>query len=90
MVGQSMQTSLAAMMIQREHGNAALGMHSYNGRRVMGYKLPIWQRQEKWSDAQCSRFVESIWMGVGLGTFMVNSCSCNGWHHLPVDGTQRW
>lgn len=38
----------------------------------MGYKLPNWQRQAKWSDEQCSRFLESIWMGSWIGTFMVN------------------
>lgn len=90
MVGQSMQTTLAMMIIQREHGNAALDKQGYTGRRVMGYKLPRWQRQAKWSDAQCSRFVESIWMGVGLGTFMVNSCICNdAIDQILLDGQQR-
>lgn len=90
MVGQSMQTTLAMMIIQREHGNAALDKQGYTGRRVMGYKLPSWQRQEKWSDAQCSRFVESIWMGVGHGTFMVNSCTCNdAIDQILLDGQQR-
>ncbi|MFA4834513.1 MAG: DUF262 domain-containing protein [Dehalococcoidia bacterium] len=90
MVGQSMQTTLAMMIIQREHSNAALDKQGYNGRRVMGYKLPSWQRQAKWSDEQCSRFLESIWMGVGLGTFMVNSNTFNETiDQILLDGQQR-
>ena len=90
MFGQSMQTTLAVMIIQRKHGNAVLDKQGYSGRRVMGYKLPSWQRQEKWSDAQCSRFLESIWMGVGLGTFMVNSHTSNeAIDQILLDGQQR-
>lgn len=90
MVGQSMQTSLAVMTIQRKQGNAVLDKQGYTGRRVMGYKLPSWQRKAKWTDEQCSRFLESIWMGVGIGTFMVNSHSSNdAIDQILLDGQQR-
>lgn len=88
--GQSMQTSLGMMVVQRERGNAELDKQGYKGRRVMGYKLPSWQRKAKWSDQQCSRFLESIWMGAGLGAFMVNSNDSNkDIDQILLDGQQR-
>lgn len=38
---------------------------------VMGMPLAPWQRPFKWSLEQCARFVESAWMGVHLGTYIV-------------------
>ena len=63
---------LAQMESQIGIGNRMLDEMGWTGRRVLGYKLPEWQRQEVWTDGQCIRFIESIWLGVGLGAFMVN------------------
>lgn len=88
--GQMMQTQLQMMLMQRETLNKILDNEGYTGRRVLGYKLPVWQRNEKWSEAQCTRFIESIWLGVGLGTFMVNMTESNkDADNILLDGQQR-
>lgn len=61
--GQSMQTSMQVLMLQRETQDRLLDEVGYTGRRVLGYKLPAWQRPEVWTVEQCVRFIESVWMG---------------------------
>lgn len=90
--GQMMQASLQAMMSMRDTQNRVLDADGYKGRRVLGYKLPVWQRHEAWTDQQCVRFLESIWMGVALGTYMVNfsvSGDDDDTHMILLDGQQR-
>jgi hypothetical protein len=90
--GQSMQTQLGFMLIHRKIQNLVLDQSEYRGRRVLGYKLPDWQRAEVWTDIQCIKFIESIWLGVVLGSFMVNlSASGNDddTHMVLLDGQQR-
>jgi hypothetical protein len=90
--GQMMQTTMAGMESTRDIQERILQTSGYTGRRVLGYKLPEWQRLEVWSDEQCSRFVRSIWMGVGLGAFMVNfskSGKNDDTHLVLLDGQQR-
>lgn len=41
-------------------------------RFVMGYPLPWWQRQRKWSLEQNVRFITSIWEDVDVGSYLVN------------------
>jgi hypothetical protein len=40
-------------------------------RFVMGLPLAPWQREFKWTEEQCRRFISSIWTGVHLGTYVV-------------------
>jgi hypothetical protein len=90
--GELMQTSLGGMMSMRDTQNRILTDHGYKGRSVLGYKLPVWQRPEVWTDDQCTKFLTSIYMGVGLGTFMVNfsrSMADDDTHMLLLDGQQR-
>lgn len=90
--GQQMQTTLAGMHILISIQNKALDANGYTGRRVLGYKLPTWQRPEVWTDDQCVRFIQSIWMGVGLGSFMVNMAyggTSDDMHMVLLDGQQR-
>lgn len=90
--GQMMQTTLGGMISIRDIQNCVLDTDGYAGRRVLGYKLPVWQRPEVWTDEQCVRFLESIWMGVGLGTFMVNYSGSgvdDDTHLILLDGQQR-
>lgn len=83
-------TLLSQMVYHRSLMNAQLDEQGYSGRRVMGFKLPCWQRREKWSDEQCLRFIESIWLGVGLGTYMVNESIRNpDADQVLLDGQQR-
>lgn len=41
-------------------------------RFVMGYPLPEWQRPLVWIEAQRIRFITSLWMGVDVGSYLVN------------------
>lgn len=63
-------------------------------RTVMGYNLPSWQRGEVWSDEQKVKFIESAWMGLGLGTYTVNVPPFDEdvphrLDNLLIDGQQR-
>ncbi|KZN20444.1 MULTISPECIES: DUF262 domain-containing protein [Pseudomonas] len=87
--GQSMQTSLGGMYSERKRLGEVLDSWGYTGRRVLGYKLPSWQRPEVWSDEQCTKFIESIWLGVGLGTFQVNDSPKTALSLILLDGQQR-
>ena len=76
-------------------------MYPWASRFVMGLPLPSWQRGHTWSREQDIRFIQSIWAGVDIGTYMVNDlCSAvpgvNGKHEhyrensdILLDGQQR-
>ncbi len=48
--------------------------------RILGFRLPKWQRALVWTDDQNRRFLESAWLALHLGTFVVTS-----W--VPKEGT---
>lgn len=63
--------------------------------RVMGFNLPPWQRDAVWEDDQSQCFIESIFLGLGTGHYVVTNLeydeagnilktSC-----LLMDGQQR-
>lgn len=86
--GTTMQTQLNMLLLQRERGSVV--DPAFTGRRVLGYKLPAFQRPAVWSDAQCTAFLESLWLGISPGTYMVNwSMVGNDFHYLLLDGQQR-
>jgi hypothetical protein len=61
-------------------------------RQVLGLGLPSWQRPLVWNDAQCQRFIQSIWTGVPLGFWMLNTIDADAPHQLEalvIDGQQR-
>jgi hypothetical protein len=41
---------------------------------LCGYRLPPFQRPPVWTVEQAIRFLESAWMGLHLGTYVVNRC----------------
>lgn len=90
--GELMQTSMHGLLSMRVTNTVTLDEGGYTGRRLFGYKLPVWQRKEVWTDDQCVRFIVSAWMGVGLGTYMVNM-SATGRNDdtdlILLDGQQR-
>jgi hypothetical protein len=62
---------------------------------LLGRRLPPFQRPAVWSVPQSIRFIESAWLGVHLGTYVVNRCDefvgdyvhrTDGW---IIDGQQR-
>lgn len=63
-------------------------------RFVMGFPLPSWQRPLVWSAEQNERFITSLWVGIDVGTYMVNEwCHAKGglaeFSDLLLDGQQR-
>lgn len=57
-------------------------MYPWASRFAMGYPLPSWQRQFKWTEEQKQRFIHSIWSGVDLGSYLVNEL----WEHQGAEG----
>lgn len=63
-------------------------------RYAMGFPLPAWQRPLVWTAQQCGRFIESAWLGLHLGTLVVNGVRHEGGSVHPlsgllIDGQQR-
>lgn len=61
-------------------------------RYVMGYKLPSWQRPFVWTRDQKVKLIESLWLGLNIGTFTVNrdpGYQRNEFDNLLIDGQQR-
>ncbi|WP_198014640.1 DUF262 domain-containing protein [Salipiger mucosus] len=59
-------------------------------RTVMGLKLPTWQRPLVWTEEQNIRFLESLWLGLPVGTYSYNMVLDGGaLDGLLIDGQQR-
>jgi hypothetical protein len=41
-------------------------------RFVMGFPIPSWQRPLVWTNEQNIRFIRSIWLGLDIGSYMIN------------------
>ena len=65
--------------------------HKLDGSRmVMGYNLPEWQRPFVWTEAQSIRLIESIWLGLSIGTYTFNRSGDDpNYDNLLIDGQQR-
>jgi hypothetical protein len=64
-------------------------------RQLMGLVLPPWQRPEVWSLSQKIRFIESVFLGLGTGYYVLNGADyAQDGTPLPmsawlIDGQQR-
>jgi hypothetical protein len=59
-------------------------------RMVMGYRLPEWQRPFVWVHSQKVRLIESLWLGVSIGTYTFNRDDYDSpYDNLLIDGQQR-
>jgi Protein of unknown function DUF262 len=59
---------------------------------LLDYILPPFQRPPVWTKAQARRFIESAWMGISLGTYVVNRNDHSIGSHTDlwlIDGQQR-
>lgn len=93
--GHARSTSIDTVFCERRMRLEREAEYYPPGRQVCGYTLPSWQRDIKWSEDQCVRFVESAWLGLHLGTWVSNAMdwSKDGAHPLSgvlVDGQQRF
>lgn len=58
----------------------------------MGYFLPTWQRGLVWTMGQKVKLIESLWLGLNIGTYTFNRPrkGHNGpYDNLLIDGQQR-
>lgn len=53
-------------------GSEESSFYPWADRFVMGFPLPSWQRPLVWTLEQKVRFIESIWAGVDIGSYIVN------------------
>ena len=60
-------------------------------RKVMGYFLPPWQRGLVWTQGQQIKLIESLWLGLNIGTYTFNRTRQMGHRldNLLIDGQQR-
>lgn len=66
------------------------GKYLTGGPSVMGYNLPSWQRPFVWTQGQSVKLIESIWMGLNIGTYTFNrSHDDANFDNLLIDGQQR-
>lgn len=77
------------------HGYGHTECHPANAKWLLGYIIPPFQRPLVWSKEQMIRFVESAWLGLHLGTYVVNimdfvnSTDAHPLDRLLIDGQQR-
>ena len=66
--------TIGALILElKEHNEVtAKALYPTVDRFVMGFPLAPWQREFKWTDEQCVRFITSAWTGVALGSYTVN------------------
>lgn len=86
-LGQHMASTVCAPMynwIDKDRDNP-LGY-----REVMGYFLPPWQRGLVWSQEQKIKLIESLWLGLNVGTYTFNRVKYGTkYDNLLIDGQQR-
>lgn len=87
--GEVMSCMLGSIQADTARREALLDEEGWQGRRVLGFKLPAWQRPERWSDAQCERFIESVYLGANIGAYMWNDSLERGLDRILIDGQQR-
>ncbi len=73
----------------------AKAMYPWANRFICGYPVPDFQRPICWSDEQQSRFINSIWMDIPLGSYMLNDWRMSDgktfdtFSNILLDGQQR-
>ncbi|MBI6885859.1 DUF262 domain-containing protein [Pseudomonas putida] len=89
--GQAMQAPMSSMRMQWKNRDEILAKQGYTGRSILGIKVPYWQRSnDKWSLAQKVAFINSIFAGATIGTYMVNTTPANDdLDQILLDGLQR-
>jgi hypothetical protein len=88
-LGQHMASGVGQAIFEREKWLEA-GSPQLSERMVMGYRLPSWQRPFVWTEAQRIKLIESIWLGLNIGTYTFNRARLEGeYDNLLIDGQQR-
>lgn len=93
-------TTIGELILELEKFDQLTAQHEYPWatRFVMGIPLAPWQRDFKWDEGQCQRFISSIWAGVHLGNYVLTEMDLlSGVDHVEhvylsncvIDGQQR-
>ena len=65
-------------------------LNPFGYREVMGYLLPPWQRGLVWTQHQKVKLIESLWLGLNIGTYTFNRAPHGSkFDNLLIDGQQR-
>lgn len=88
-LGQHMASTVGQPIFEWEQWQDA-GSPQLSARMVMGYRLPTWQRPFVWTEAQSIKLIESLWLGLNIGTYTFNRSRHNSpYDNLLIDGQQR-
>jgi hypothetical protein len=88
-LGQHMASVVGQAIFEREKWIEA-GRPQLSERMVMGYRLPAWQRPFVWTEEQKIKLIESLWLGLNIGTYTFNRARQDGvYDNLLIDGQQR-
>lgn len=94
-MGQGFNTVLHALIVHRRSVEEDPEYYNPLGRStLMGYVIPEWQRPLVWTQEQKIKFLESVWLGMPIGTYTVNVDRHVGGvkdelRNIIVDGQQR-
>ena len=86
--GEMMSFQMMIIILGAESRREDMKEQGWTGREVLGYRLPEWQRPEVWTDQQCQDFIESVYLGANIGSFMVNSTFEKEFDNILIDGQQ--
>lgn len=84
-----MNMKIQVLLQDSSRRNRVLDEQGWTGRRVMGFKLPEWQRPEVWDDKSCVAFISNLYRGAGIREFMVNQHMEPQYDAILLDGQQR-
>ncbi len=87
--GETMSSPLSTLRTSRERLDGTLDRQGWTGRRVLGMKIPDWQRGDVWTGEQEVRFIESLYLGASIGQYMLNEHQDDGLSGFVLDGQQR-
>lgn len=86
-LGQHMSSAVVTPMFNWKEKNRE---NPFGYRQVMGYFLPSWQRGLVWTQDQNIKLIESLWLGLNIGTYTFNRAGYGGkYDNLLIDGQQR-
>ena len=89
-LGRHMASTVGQPIFEWEKWKEA-GSPQMSERMVMGYRLPRWQRPFIWTEAQSVKLIESLWLGLNIGTYTFNRTrdGHQEYDNLLIDGQQR-
>lgn len=78
----------------RRKATQYMPFQSFTGEWLFAFKIPPFQRNFVWTEAQCVKFIESVWMGFDIGSYLVNRLPWVGklipeYDDFLIDGLQR-